>query len=64
MIAIALFVTSGLLFVLADYRREQEIPEDGARRADHTTAFLRLQALCAAIGAVTVSVVHMITFVS
>ena len=64
MIAIALFVTSGVLLALAGYRREQGIPEDGARRPDHTTAFLRLHALCAAIGAITVSVVHMITVVS
>lgn len=64
MIAIALFATSGLLFLLAGYRRERGIPEGGSRRPDHTTAFLRLQALCAAVGAVTVSVVHMVTFVS
>ncbi|BBY65364.1 hypothetical protein [Mycolicibacterium helvum] len=64
MIAIALFVTSGVLFLLAAYRREQGIPEAGARRPDHTTAFLRLQALCAAVGAIAVSVVHMITVVS
>jgi hypothetical protein len=64
MSAIALFVASGVLFALASFHREQEVPGDGARRPDHTTAFLRLQALCAAIGAITVSVVHMITFVS
>ena len=64
MIAIALFVTSGIVFTLASLHREQEVPEDGARRPDHRTAFLRLQALWAAIGAITVSVVHMVTFVS
>jgi len=64
MIAIALFVVSGVLFVLASHSRERAVPEDGARRPDHTTAFLMLQARCAAAGAIAVSVLHMVTFVS
>ena len=64
MIATALFVASGFLFALASYRRERAVPQQGTRRPDHTTGFLMVQALCAATGAITVAVVHMITFVS
>ncbi|MBB3602484.1 hypothetical protein FHT40_002117 [Mycolicibacterium sp. BK556] len=64
MIEIALFLLSGVLLVLTSYRREQAVSPDGTRRPDRTTAVLMLQALCAAVGAIVVATVDMVTFVS
>jgi heme/copper-type cytochrome/quinol oxidase subunit 2 len=64
MIAIALFVLSALLFGLTSYRREHTVSPDGTRRPDRTTAILMLQAVCAAIAAIVVATVDMVTTVS
>jgi hypothetical protein len=64
MVAIALFVLSGVLFGLNSFRRERAVPQDGTSRADRTTTVLMLQAVCAAIGAIAVATVDMVTSVS
>jgi len=64
MIEIALFVLSGVLFMLAGFRRERAVPAQGTPRPDRTTAVLMLQAVCAAVAAIAVATVDMVTFVS
>lgn len=64
MIAIALFVLSAVLFVMASLRRERAVSPEGVRRPDRTTAVVMLQAVCAAVGAIVVATVYMVTFVS
>jgi hypothetical protein len=64
MVAIALFVLSGVLFLLTGYRRERAVPQDGTLRPDRTSAVLMLQAVCAAIAAIAVATVDMVTSVS
>lgn len=64
MIAIALFFSATVLYLLANYRREATVPQDGSPSANRATSLLMLQAVCAGMGAVAVAVVHMVTFVS
>ncbi|MEZ0358104.1 hypothetical protein CRM90_19535 [Mycobacterium sp. ENV421] len=64
MIAIALFVVAGVLYVAAGYRRERAVPGDGTRRPDRTTAILMAEAVCVAVAAIAVATVDMVTFVS
>ncbi|WP_319431201.1 hypothetical protein [Mycobacterium sp. RTGN5] len=64
MVAIALFVLSGVLFGLTSFRRERAVPPDGTSRPDRTTEILMLQAVCAAIAAIVVATVDMVTTVS
>ncbi len=64
MIEIALFVLSGLLFLLTSYRRERAVSPEGAGRPDRLTAIVMLQAVFAATGAIAVAAVDMVTSVS
>jgi|EndMetStandDraft_8_1072994.scaffolds.fasta_scaffold137210_2 hypothetical protein len=64
MIAIALFIVSGILLLLTSWRREHAVSPEGTPRPDRTTAVLMLQAVCVAIAAIVVATVDMITFVS
>lgn len=64
MVAVALLVLSGALFVLTSCRRERAVSPVGTRRPDRTTAILMLQTVCAAAAAIAVAAVYMVTFVS
>lgn len=64
MIALALFVIAGILYVLATYWRERTVPDEGSARPDRVTTLLMLEATCGTIAAVALPIVHMVVYVS
>ena len=64
MIAIALLVIAGGLYVFATYWRERSVSSEGAARPDRLTTLLTVEATCGMVAAVALPMVHMVVFVS
>jgi predicted PurR-regulated permease PerM len=64
MIEITLFVGAASMYIFANYWRERTMSRRGASRPRGLSTLLMFNAICLAIGAVVLSVVHMITFIS
>jgi uncharacterized membrane protein YidH (DUF202 family) len=64
MMEITLFVGAAFMYIFANYWRERTTSRRGASRPHGLSTLLMFNAVCLVIGAVALSVVHMITFIS